>query len=386
MSLRVMAFGHCYMDELPRRKWAALRSLHSDVEICVVTPREWPDAFRTLTSRPVSSERLSFVPFETFFSGYGSRYFYRPGQLPRLVSTFGPDIIHVDHEPWSVAYTQISRVADRYAPNARRVVFSWWNVPRPVPFPWSVVHRRVLARTDLIIAGNHRTEATHRTHGFRGPVVVMPQLGVDLQEFQPKPREAPRAFDHDRPCVIGFIGRLIPGKAVDLLVAALRDLAHLPWTLLIVGSGPEQPRLEHLSSELGIGSRVQFVGAVQQREVGLWMRRFDVLVLPSTREWNEQFGHVLVEAMACGVAVVGSDSGEIPHVIDDSGFVFPAGDRAALAAILEQMIRNPALATTMSRRGLQRAISLFSDEAVAAQLIAAYRELVAEADGRSRVA
>ena len=69
------------------------------------------------------------------------------------------------------------------------------------------------------------------------------------------------------------------------------------------------------------------------------MRRFDVLVGPSltTPRWKEQFGRMLVEAMACGVPVIGSDSGEIPHVIGDAGIVVPEGDRVALCAAIARL-------------------------------------------------
>jgi glycosyltransferase involved in cell wall biosynthesis len=376
-TLRVMAFGHCYMDELPRRKWYALSREHDDVEICVVTPKVWPDAFRTLRSVPRTETRLSFVPLTTLGSGYGSRYCYTSPRLLSLMVRFKPTVIHVDHEPWSIAYAQISSVASLVAPAAKRVVFSWWNLPRRVPFPWSMAHRWCLSQTAMIIAGNHDTEATHRAHGYRGPTVVMPQLGVDVDAFHPDTTDlsAQNGTARSGPVVIGFVGRLIPEKGVSVLLQALPQITHLPWQAVIVGSGPAKPDLERQAERLGIADRTTFVGSVEQDRVPEWMRRLDVLVLPSTRAWREQFGHVLVEAMASGVAVIGSDSGEIPHVIGDVGFVFSDGDHATLASNLAKLITDRALSQSLARRGRERALSHYSDNAVAEQLYTVYSNL-----------
>jgi glycosyltransferase involved in cell wall biosynthesis len=376
-----MAFGHCYMEELPRRKWSALTERHPNVHVCVVTPKTWPDAFKTLVSVPRCQERLSFVPLATVGSGYGSRYFFSSRQLPRLMRSFRPDIVHVDHEPWSVAYAQISCLAEALAPSAKRVVFSWWNAPRAVPFPWSVIHRWCLARTTLIIAGNHDTAATHRAHDYTGPTVVMPQLGVDVDSFSPGSENpsirlqlADGGSDPGTP-VVGFVGRLIPDKGVDILLKALHRIRHLRWQAVIVGSGPAQASLERQARELGIAERTAFVGAVPQERVADWMRTIRILVLPSTRAWREQFGHVLVEAMACGAAVVGSDSGEIPHVIGSSGFVFPDGDHDALAGFLTKLIDSPTLVHSMGQCGRERVLAQYSDLAIAERLYTVYSEL-----------
>ncbi len=108
----------------------------------------------------------------------------------------------------------------------------------------------------------------------------------------------------------------------------------------------------------------------------------DVLVLPTigTRTWTEQFGRVLTEAMACAVPVVGSRCGEIPAVIGDAGDLFPPGDAAALAAILEAYREHRALSSARSGAGRERVIERFTQRAVADRTAAFYAALLEHAE------
>ena len=108
-----------------------------------------------------------------------------------------------------------------------------------------------------------------------------------------------------------------------------------------------------------------------------YYNQLHTLILPSlTRpNWKEQFGRVLIEAMACGVPVVGSDSGEIPNVIGDAGLVFAEGDGRALRDRLSQLMADPALRGEMARRGRERVLAHYTQAQVAAKTYQVYREL-----------
>ena len=104
----------------------------------------------------------------------------------------------------------------------------------------------------------------------------------------------------------------------------------------------------------------------------------DVLVLPSVSRpnWKEQFGRVLVEAMACGTPVVGSRSGEIPNVIGDAGLLFPEGDVAGLARQLARLQGNADLRQEMAERGRQRVLECFTQARIAAETYRVYEDLL----------
>jgi glycosyltransferase involved in cell wall biosynthesis len=178
---------------------------------------------------------------------------------------------------------------------------------------------------------------------------------------------------------VGFAGRLVPQKGVDLLLRAIQSLPE-DTRGLIVGDGPERGTLQALARELGIAERVHFTGALPAHtDVPRYMSAMDVFVLPSvtTPKIKEQFGLVLVEAMVCGVAVVGSSSGEIPRIVGETGLVFREGDAADLTRQLERL-RDPVYRERLAGQGRERALREFSWSAVADKTYAAYRELMGE--------
>jgi glycosyltransferase involved in cell wall biosynthesis len=107
------------------------------------------------------------------------------------------------------------------------------------------------------------------------------------------------------------------------------------------------------------------------------MRRFAVLVGPSltTPRWKEQFGRMLVEAMACGVPVIGSTSGEIPDVIGDAGIVVPEGDSVALRTAIARLRDDARERHDLAERGRARVLALFTQQAVARRTHAVYQEV-----------
>ena len=182
---------------------------------------------------------------------------------------------------------------------------------------------------------------------------------------------------------IGYVGRLVPEKGVDDLIAAFSKLDRPEVTLSIVGDGPSRRPLEDLADQLGVGARVQFAGAVSHDKVASELQRLDILVLPSrtTSRWIEQFGHVLVEGMAAGTAVVGSDSGAIPDVIGAGGVVFPEGDRDALCSILDELC-GPTALQDHQRRARSKANDYTHD--VIATTLADFWRAVVGASPRTR--
>ena len=219
-----------------------------------------------------------------------------------------------------------------------------------------------------------------RSQGFRGLAPIVLPAGIDSATFHPRTdARGAGAF------TIGYVGRLVPEKGIDTLVSAVARLEP-PVRLEVAGAGPMEAALRRQVLREGIArERVLFLGQLEAGGVAALLRRIDVLVLPSrtTPVWAEQFGRVLAEAMACGTPVIGSSSGEIPHVVGDAGLVFPEGDAEALAARLRELRDSRDLWSRLSRRGLERA-SLYSATRLGEQTAAVYRQLAALPRGPSR--
>jgi glycosyltransferase involved in cell wall biosynthesis len=196
--------------------------------------------------------------------------------------------------------------------------------------------------------------------GFQNTTYIPPP--VDVQIFQPATPVRKTAF------IVGYVGRLVECKGVDMILKALASLPE-SVTALIIGEGDARRRLESLARELGVSERVAFHNSVSPSELREMYSKMDVVVLPSrtTKYWREQFGRVLVEAMACGIPVIGSTCGEIPNVIADAGLVFKEDSVEGLRLGIERLFSNENLIKNLAERGKARVRKVFSLEVVAPQ-------------------
>jgi glycosyltransferase involved in cell wall biosynthesis len=235
----------------------------------------------------------------------------------------------------------------------------WWD-------RWG--HRRMLRRLKGLVAGSDLAGTLVRSDAPNLPIAVIPQLGaLAPHEPQHTPHEG---------LAIGFVGRLVPNKGLDNLLQALAMHRGARWHLTVVGDGPERERLESLASELRLAARVRWKGGLPTEAVASLWADLDVVVAPSRAlpDWRESNGHVLIEAMANEVAVVGTDSGVIPELIGDAGIVVPAGDVPALANALEKM-SDQATRRSLARAARARALRLYSDDAIAERTLEFWKQL-----------
>ncbi len=166
------------------------------------------------------------------------------------------------------------------------------------------------------------------------------------------------------PPVVGYLGRFVPEKGLAVLQRAL-DEVRSPWRALFVGAGPLEASLRKWAERHG--DRVRVCNAVAHDQVPAYLNAMDILCAPSqtTPRWKEQFGRMLVEAFASGVAVVGSDSGEIPYVVRDSGLVVGEKDEEGWRQAIADLVENRAKRDELSARGLARANDEFAWQVVA---------------------
>ena len=172
----------------------------------------------------------------------------------------------------------------------------------------------------------------HKLHVLRN--------GVDLERFAPRPAQAARrAVGAGSGAVLLMVGHLVELKGHAVVIDAMPTLlaTHPGLELLIVGDGPERPRLEAQVQRLGLAANVRFEGAVANEALADWYSAADLLVLASSREgWP----NVLLEAMACGTPVVATRCGGVPEIVTspDAGSLIDERDPAAVArAILDQL-------------------------------------------------
>lgn len=347
-----------------------LIAAHADIALTVLVPPSWGNA-KPEKLLP-QGYALRVIPIRL----NGNFHLHHYPTLRAELARSKPNVLHIDEEPYNLA-TFLALLAFRAFHASlgnltppKCLFFSWQNLVRHYPFPFRWMEQFVLKHAAGAVVGNREAQQVWRGKGFAGPIQVIPQFGVDEQFFIPAPKTSDNA-----PFTIGYAGRLVSEKRVDLLIQALPALpaAHL----LIVGSGPEEARLRTQASGLGVAERVEFRAHVPSIDMPTIYRSMHVLVLPSeTRpNWKEQFGRVLIEAMACGVPVIGSNSGEIPQVIGDAGLIFPEGNDARLTDMLMLLQRDPARYKDLAQRGRARVLQHFTMQRVADATVDFYRKL-----------
>jgi glycosyltransferase involved in cell wall biosynthesis len=343
----------------------------------VVVPSSWQEESRTVHLERAHTEGYDLVVDPMAFNGSFHFHFYP--QLGRRLRAFRPDLVHIDEEPYNLATLHALWLAKRAGAHA--LWFTWQNLKRDYPLPFRLIEAYTLNRTDYAIAGSEGAAQVWREKGYTGRMAVIPQFGVDPDLFAPsevgRPGRLSARRDAARGFTIAYVGRLVPEKGVDVLLEALAELPGV-WRLRIVGHGPEEEQLKAQTRLLGLSHRVSFEGWLPSVRMPAFYRELDALVLPSRSRpnWVEQFGRVLIEAMACAVPVIGSDCGEIPHVIGNAGLIFPEGDPAALRATLTRLTRDVDLWSDLARRGRERVLKHFTQERIAARTVAVYRRMM----------
>lgn len=337
------------------------------IELIAIVPPAWRDRRSHVRLERAHTCGYELIVAPLLFAGQYHLHFYPT--LGRILSRLRPDIVHMDEEPYNLATWHALRLAAQLG--AASLFFTWQNLNRRYPWPFRWFEATNYRRAAHVIAGNRAAVDVLAAKGYRGPVTVIPQFGVDPAIFRPAAEPLtgqPMSFR------IGYAGGLIPEKGVGLLLQACAGLAARDWQLILLGDGPERQHLAAQAQQAGIVGQVTFLGHRPSTETPDIYRTFDVLVLPSVSQpnWVEQFGRVLIEAMACGVPVIGSDCGEIPNVIGDAGLIFREGDVAALRGALSRLMAEPALRRELADHGRARVLAHFTQAQIAAATYRVY--------------
>ncbi|MBP0016502.1 MAG: hormogonium polysaccharide biosynthesis glycosyltransferase HpsO [Cyanobacteria bacterium SBLK] len=387
--MKILVASHTYIVDLNCEKFREVARLDSGIEVAIVVPKRWrPGGVQNtiIEPQPRNEGNFRIVPI-TNYSENNQGLLTFGWEIVSLLRSFQPDIIQVEQGVKSFAYAQFITLNKLLGLQAKNCFFTWWNIPYTNKFPVSLLEQYNLSNTDGLVAGNQDGADILQEHGYQGKVKIMPQLGVDEKLFSPQfePELTEKLQIDNDDFIIGFVGRFVEEKGILTLMKAVAKLSESNWKLLLLGRGELKEEIQKYAGEVGILDRLIMVESVPHNEVPRYINLMNVLVLPSETTyqfktltaagWKEQFGHVLIEAMACKVAVIGSDSGEIPHVIRDAGLVFPEGDAEQLTMNLQQLMENSELRAFLARQGYEKTMKQYTNKALAKELLAFYQTL-----------
>ena len=398
--MRVVMVSKALVVGAYQRKAEELAAL--GVDLTVLIPPAWADSRGRQQAERIHTNGYTLRTIPIRFNGNFHLHYYPT--LPAELAALRPDILHMDEEPYNVATWHGLAAATRLG--IAGTFFTWQNLYRRYPLPFRWLELANYRCTPVAIAGNTEGAAVLRRKGYRGEIAVIPQFGVDPAIFRPAATQIMNRelsivnCEVAAPCTsplhnskfkiqnsqlsssslaslsIGYAGGLVPEKGVDLIIRACAGLVG-DWRLTLAGEGESRAELERLAAALHSADRIRFAGRIGSDAMPQFYHELDVLVLPSrTRpNWKEQFGRVLVEAMACGAAVVGSDCGEIPQVIGDAGLVFAEENVVELQQALQHLLDSPEERRRLAAAGRQRVLDHFTMQQIAEQTVAVYRAL-----------
>ena len=385
--MKVLLVSHTCQSRTEGQPKAVCLHRQRGLELRVLVPDRWRNYGAWRQPDPVDPAQFRLEVGRVRWPWLAGAQFYLhwyPG-LAKLLREFRPDIIDLWEEPWGLVSAHACWLRGRLLPGTRIISETEQNVNKRLPPPFEQFRRYVYRRTDFVVCRNTEAREVVEAKGYRGPMQVVPNA-VDAALFRPMDRAACR---RTLPSVSRFeflagdVGRLVEEKGLLDLVDAL-EFCPPTLGLLLVGAGPLRPRLEQRARELGRESQLVFEAARPLQELPALMNALDVLVLPSrtTPSWKEQFGRVIIEAYACGVTVLGSDSGAIPDVVGAGGLIFPEGDARALAAALASLQADPARRAELGKTGRQMVDEQYTWEHVAETMMAIYERTMAISPGR----
>lgn len=362
---KILVASHAGVLEVNRAVYVELANLGFEVSFLV--PESWKgDLIRNLQfRRGKSEESFSFHAKPTFFSGNGSLFFYR--NLKDIPKNF--DLLFIDEEPWSLSALQLSL----WAGNRKKIFYTKQNLKKKIPWIFRCIEKLVFQSSAAALSVESEVEEVLRWKGyskeiFDFPHSYDPNLFHPISKVEKRKKRIEHGLDPDKVTLL-YCGRLTEEKGILDLLSVMKEIDESKAQCLIVGNGPLEDRVK--SEFQGKGLK-KWSPAVPHLEVGATMALGDILLLPSRTQsnWKEQFGRVIVESMACGLAVIGSDSGAIERVIRrcGGGRSFHEGNVDEFLRVTNLLIREDTLREELQEKGREFVSKNLTHQALAESL------------------
>lgn len=311
--------------------------------------------------------------------------------LEKLAKDF--DIFHAADPHYYYTY-QLARLrADR---KIEKLISTYWET---IPFNNESVYKKKqikyfsLKFTDYFICHSLKAKRALSDEGIGENKISFIQLGVDLTRFKSKTDKLARSrnFVNKNNITILFVGRLVEEKGIMDLYEAYKNikikilnskttyqkLKINKIKLRIIGDGSLNKRLQQLIQKDGLEDDVT-IEKKEYKEMPKIYQEADIFVLPAktTRTWEEQYGMVLIEAMASGLPIVAYDSGATPEIIKNKGILVKEGNISGLFTSINQLIEVKELRTKLGKMGRVRAEEYFDSEKTAKRIAEMYMRFI----------
>ncbi len=301
----------------------------------------------------------------------------------------GYDIIHSGDVEYFYTY-QCAKAKLKY--NKKFVITQWQNIPfaygfRDYNFVKSQRFKIIRDAVDVVIAKSERAKLTLVLEGFKEEKIKVIKPGIDTEKFKPAEKDynlMSKLGIDDRDTVILFSGRLQWQKGIIVLLNAFKlllrdkDINRDNLKLVVVGTGQLFNWLKEFAKFLEIEKNAIFAGGVDYDKMPAYHNLADVFVLPSVpdRRWQEQFGMVLIESMACGKPVITTLSGSITETVRDNAILVQPFDFLELYKALKMVLTDKNFATELGKKAREFVIENCDVRSTAKEIENVYKTLL----------
>ena len=385
--LNLIIISHAYVYSAYRAKIEALSEYHN-LNITLITPEFGLEG----GGQKVYAEQYEGKDYRhIILSGYftGKLNFFVFKNLKSTLQSLNPDIILLEEEYWTQIAAQVTYITKKFFPHTKLILLScenmchiWEKEAETLyqKFRYTSFHfieKYVISKLDGLIFQLPGVWQDFENRidelGFKGKRGILPQLGVDYNRFatiSPKLPEIRAELGlNDNTFIYGYIGRITPEKGIEDMIHAFENWDKDNTKLIIIGNGDAEyvNQIKQLVRTLKLDDIVIFKNAIPFEDIPAYFQLFNISILLShtTPIWKEQFGRVLVESMAAGTPVIGSDSGAIPLVIGNTGYIVPEKDIFSIREALNDAYINKSKYIKLSKLAQNRANTEFSYTAIA---------------------
>jgi glycosyltransferase involved in cell wall biosynthesis len=252
------------------------------------------------------------------------------------------------------------------------------NIDKKYPWPFSSWEKMSVRSSSGWAGCGQQVVNVQKERGYpHGNNAVLPHA-VDIEKFKLPTGEERQSIQKKwllKGPVLGYVGRFVPEKGIELILNTLNRLdPGIFGGVVFLGSGPLEKKIINWGNRPENKGRVH-VELVRHGDMPDFLPGIDILICGSQtqRNWKEQLGRMLIEAMACGIPIVASDSGEIPITVGDAGLIFPERSPDEAAAKITRLIKDHGLYLELSKNALERSLR-FSSENLAKEFLDFWRK------------
>lgn len=354
--MKILRIWHAAVVAEYRKKVRAIANF-PDVDLTLLIPRKWKEGGKEVYYQ--FDEKIDTV-YSTVVGRIARqnnirRYFFLTGLWKTMKQT-RPDVIDLEEEPYSYVARQVIYFRNLLGLNSKIIFHSATNIQKQLKNPFAKIQENTFSEASAAIVRNQEAESYLQNNGFNGPIFLSGN-GIDCNHFSPGDSSKLREkFNLGDKKVVGFVGNLRTGKGLFTLLSAFEKLPK-DTVLLLIGGGHLFDDIKRIANSKGFAERLILTGQIDHMQLPDYYRLMDVFVLPSETgmRWKESFGRVLIEAMACGIPVIGSSSGAIPDTILDAGIVFSEKNVKELVEAINKLLIDKGLLQKYKKAGLQRA-------------------------------